>query len=554
MPDSIDLAYRSRVDAIKSEVARQLGAMYGESVDPVDLAGSIGAFLELAEPLIAAGQATAAQLAADYLRSKAARRGIALELDDDDEIPGTTRTGDALVVGMAAIPSMVLGQIRDGVEEGDAVDFGRYLVERFGDSEIAGAVDRQVDEATQAATVVGWEGIVDADACDLCQANAGDHPLTDELYRHPNCNCERVPIFAGPGGERLTDDEAIAEQMARDIREASEGAEYGVTGILRGIEDDTDGRLAGLASRLKGEDRIVEKILADVDEGKGRVELIEINDGLRYTLEYGEDDYAQGYADALEALEAAGVEEIRVKNFWGEPGYQGINGVFETPDGVRFELQFHTPKSLALKKPSHLLFEELRTSTDPEERLRLDAEITALWKDLQESDHAATFGGLSSDTVAAAAAAAELVDAPIAASPSTFVSAFEQAFPADSPYTAYVTHYSAADIIAGAMVPLTTNDGQTGVIVHDHGDGRVEATALFNVSAVPGAGLKILGQAIADYGVNYVECFGPKLNQLYETLGFRDTDVFPFDLEQAPPTWNMALNDSPDYHLMRLAT
>ena len=31
-------------------------------------------------------------------------------------------------------------------------------------------------------------------------------------------------------------------------------------------------------------------------------------------------------------------------------GYQGINTVFVTPDGVPFELQFDTPESLAMKE------------------------------------------------------------------------------------------------------------------------------------------------------------------------------------------------------------
>jgi hypothetical protein len=40
---------------------------------------------------------------------------------------------------------------------------------------------------------------------------------------------------------------------------------------------------------------------------------------------------------------------------------------------------------------------------------------------------------------------------------------------------------------AGNMTPILRNDGKTGVLIHDHGDGRVEATALFNVGT-KGAG------------------------------------------------------------------
>ena len=133
-----------------------------------------------------------------------------------------------------------------------------------------------------------------------------------------------------------------------------------------------------------------------------------------------------------------------------------------------------------------------------------------------------------------------------------FREAFEAAF-ADSPFTAMVSHYTPAEIADGHMVPLTANDGKTGVLIHDHGDGRIEATALYNTSSVKGAGLALLKDAVADHGVNYVECYGPKLPMLYASLGFKTTEQYPFDLSQAAATWNSARFDAPDYHIMRLA-
>lgn len=143
-------------------------------------------------------------------------------------------------------------------------------------------------------------------------------------------------------------------------------------------------------------------------------------------------------------------------------------------------------------------------------------------------------------------------DKALEAAQAQFMADFERAF-AGSPYSAHVTHHTADEMRAEGMVPVTTNDGQTGVLVWDHGDGRVEATALYNVSDVPGAGVAILQDAIDNHGVNYVEAFGPYLPELYATLGFADDEVFDFDPEQAPDNWNSERFDEPDYHTMRLA-
>ncbi len=91
-------------------------------------------------------------------------------------------------------------------------------------------------------------------------------------------------------------------------------------------------------------------------------------------------------------------------------------------------------------------------------------------------------------------------------------------------------------------------------MVHDNGDGQVEATALYNTSDVKGAGTALLKEAIDHHGANYVECFGPKLNQLYGKLGFKTMSTNPFNPEYAPRNWNTALDDSPNYHTMSITS
>lgn len=128
---------------------------------------------------------------------------------------------------------------------------------------------------------------------------------------------------------------------------------------------------------------------------------------------------------------------------------------------------------------------------------------------------------------------------------------FEAAFK-DSPYDAFVSHYTPEEMAAGHMVPLTANDGKTGLLVKDHGDGRIEATALFNTSDVKGAGIALLKEAIDKHGVNYVEAYGPYLPKIYGALGFQTDEQFKFDPSLAASNWNRAKFDDPDYHTMRL--
>ncbi|MES1975737.1 MAG: zeta toxin family protein [Pseudomonadota bacterium] len=173
---------------------------------------------------------------------------------------------------------------------------------------------------------------------------------------------------------------------------------------------------------------------------------------------------------------------------------------------------------------------------------RLSVELAKLakgWQDQGRQDH----GQFGTGTAGRQASDRALKD---------FRSTFEKAMGPGNPFTNHVSHYSATEMRAQGMVPLTANGGKTGVLVHDHGDGRIEATALYNVSDVPGAGRAILKDAIDNHGVNYVECYGPVLPELYKTLGFQVSERFPFDPSQAAPTWDYAQFDHPDYVTMRL--
>lgn len=187
-------AYRQRLAAVHAEINRQIEELYGD-VDPDAIDASFAAFVEKAAPVIEAGQQSTSALAAAFLRTfTLTRTGRQLEFVEDDTIPGTRADGSPVAGGMAAFGSLMLGRIAEGIDVGDAMDYGRYLATRYADGELTSAVDRTIAEQSRD-RFSSWEGLVSAGACDPCQANAGEHPVDVEIYRHPGCNCTYVPLI-----------------------------------------------------------------------------------------------------------------------------------------------------------------------------------------------------------------------------------------------------------------------------------------------------------------------------------------------------------------------
>ena len=59
------------------------------------------------------------------------------------------------------------------------------------------------------------------------------------------------------------------------------------------------------------------------------------------------------------------------KNCWTHPEYKGINARWVTPEGQRFEVQFHTPDSFHAKhQVTHLAYERIRDQTTGRAELR----------------------------------------------------------------------------------------------------------------------------------------------------------------------------------------
>ena len=166
---------------------------------------------------------------------------------------------------------------------------------------------------------------------------------------------------------------AIDQGYAR-VKEVEEKT---VTPAMRRIEaEDPDRHLAGLENRLKGKDRLTEKVSFDVEKkGRSVDEAFDnVKDAIRYTFVYDEEKYSAGvYADC-ERLENAGFGRFDRRNSWDADEYKGINSRWRIPGTNRmFEVQFHTQASLDAKEETHWAYERIRSAPDDAEVAQLHA-------------------------------------------------------------------------------------------------------------------------------------------------------------------------------------
>jgi hypothetical protein len=143
--------------------------------------------------------------------------------------------------------------------------------------------------------------------------------------------------------------------------------------------NDRDGWLEGFEFRLKGEGRIIEKVSEVLETSSPDATACEIvqqiPDAIRYTFCLSASDYTAGCRDIRDRLESCGYEMYNLKNSWADPEYKGINTRWVTPEGHRFEVQFHTRESFHAKHHvTHEAYERLRNPlTSSAERSELSA-------------------------------------------------------------------------------------------------------------------------------------------------------------------------------------
>jgi hypothetical protein len=151
-----------------------------------------------------------------------------------------------------------------------------------------------------------------------------------------------------------------------------------ISPAMRAIESqDPDRHLIGFEHRRKGRDRIKEKVYDGIKLLKHSPEeaVSLVPDTIRYTFEYRESRYTQGVWTDIERLKGEGFRLDKLKNYWSDDQYRGINSTWIEPGtGQRFEVQFHTRISFEAKQLTHTAYERIRSKqADALEELVLEA-------------------------------------------------------------------------------------------------------------------------------------------------------------------------------------
>ena len=142
--------------------------------------------------------------------------------------------------------------------------------------------------------------------------------------------------------------------------------------MLRIEAQDSDRHLVGLAHRLKGQDRIEEKVDFDMKKWGVTAEqaFANVKDAIRYTLQYPSDKYSHGVRADIERIKAEGFELVEFRNSWTREEYKGINSRWRVPENAQlFEIQFHTQASFEAKEETHKAYKRLRVLPDDHEEV-----------------------------------------------------------------------------------------------------------------------------------------------------------------------------------------
>lgn len=184
-----------------------------------------------------------------------------------------------------------------------------------------------------------------------------------------------------PPVEESDDDPEVTARVEAACDRIADLERDKITPAMRAIESqDPDHHLVGFKDRIKGPGRMVEKVCAITKSLDRTVEqaVSLVPDAIRYTFQYRDVHYTQGLLVDIGRLNEQGFVLQKLKNYWSDEKYSGINSQWLDPDsGQLFEVQFHTRISFEAKELTHHAYERLRVpqpnKPDKFEQLVLEA-------------------------------------------------------------------------------------------------------------------------------------------------------------------------------------
>jgi hypothetical protein len=192
-----------------------------------------------------------------------------------------------------------------------------------------------------------------ADGADDCVPASSDGDVSDQnIIESPPAMQEALDrarvLFA-----RATAKAPRIKQTLRDVCEQCGGT----------MEHEfTD---AGQPTAAKSMSSTFRKVQLEMIERHLPAQAIELNDSVRFTVAFPDDDYHQGSLQLREELRALGFEQIKPlppdEGGWLSRGWRGLNFAFRDPDGLQIQLHVHTYPSLAAALTNRDLYEAMRT-------------------------------------------------------------------------------------------------------------------------------------------------------------------------------------------------
>ena len=195
------------------------------------------------------------------------------------------------------------------------------------------------------------------------------------------------PSLSTPSNPKYTGGNPEVLKVTRELRDRYGKAEPKITALMQEMADKHGLQSVGLEYRIKSEMSLGRKIESEKDHpkfgGDAKKTAEDMSDVIRYTMRSQPGDYNKKVRDTIADFQMQGYS-ARIKNYWtpGQP-YRGINVALTNKDGIKVELQFHTPDSLRIKERIHKAYETFRVSKNDRQRERLFKQMVKISNQLK---------------------------------------------------------------------------------------------------------------------------------------------------------------------------
>lgn len=193
---------------------------------------------------------------------------------------------------------------------------------------------------------------------------------------------EQPPRAGKDSSSYLADTRKNEEKITKEITDLAKKA---------GVEN------IGLDFRLKTEKSALRKAKEERKNNPNlksdKQALKSMWDLVRYTQGGTPDNLVEKGKQTLSELQSKGYKVYQIKNYWLDENspYKGINVKMLSPEGQKFELQFHTPHNAGVKEKLHKVYEKDREETNPEKKKKFHDEMMEISKEFEPIKGAETF-------------------------------------------------------------------------------------------------------------------------------------------------------------------